>query len=135
MASFRSAMGQSQWTPLDAMPPVAKAFANCGNWLKAEIGPPTAQEFIQRVGLPCVANYMESFANIKGRHINFNFYSYQAGDCLSTHDDTDDIYSYDRGQRPPTRRLALVTYFHQEWQPRLGGRTHALYREERSCGQ
>ena len=120
-ASFREAMEQSKWTALAEMSLVAKAFENCGNWMKAEIGPNEGNQFIQRVGLPCVAEYIESFPNIKGRHINFNYYSYGAGDCLSTHDDTDDAYTYVQGKRPPTRRLALATYFHEEWQPDWGG--------------
>jgi len=130
MAAFRKAMEGSTWTPLAEMPLVAKAFSNCGNWLKAEIGQMEAHGFMQRVGLPCVAEYMESFPNIKGRHINFNYYSYKAGDCLPTHDDTDDAYSYSQGHRPPTRRLALVTYFHQEWQPDWGGEL-ILYEEKK----
>ena len=121
MTSLREATERSKWIPLAEMPAVAKAFANCGNWLKAEIGPKEANVFIQRVGLPCVADYIESFPNIKSRHVNFNYYSYKAGDCLSTHDDTDDAYSYAQGHLPPTRRLALVTYFHQEWEPDWGG--------------
>ena len=129
MATFRQAMEGSKWTALKEMPLVAKAFANCGNWLKAEIGPKEGGEFMHRVGLPCVAEYMESFPNIKGRHVNFNYYSYKAGDCLTTHDDTDDAYSYSQGHRPPTRRLALVTYFHQEWNPDWGGEL-ILYSEK-----
>jgi len=118
---FREAMDRSQWTELADMPPVAKAFQNCGNWRKAEIGQEEASHFMQRVGLPCVAEYVESFPNITGRHVNFNFYSYGAGDCLTTHDDTDDAYTYAQGRKPPTRRLALVTYFHEEWHPDWGG--------------
>ena len=83
---------------------------------------------MERVGLPCVAEYVESFPNITGRHINFNYYSYGVGDCLSTHDDTDDAYTYAQGRVPPTRRLALATYFHDEWQPDWGGEL-ILYKE------
>ncbi len=118
---FREAMDHSTWTALHNMPPVAQAFQNCGNWLKAEIAPAEGTRFMDRVGLPCVAEYIESFPNITGRHINFNYYSYGVGDCLSTHDDTDDAYTYAQGRIPPTRRLALVTYFHEEWQPDWGG--------------
>jgi len=118
---FREAMARSKWIALFDMLPVAQAFPNCGNWLKAEIDPSEAAHFIQRVGLSCIAAYVESFPNIKARHVNFNFYSYGAGDCLSTHDDTDDAYSYAQGRRPPTRRLALATYFHEEWHPDWGG--------------
>lgn len=128
---FREAMDHSSWMALADMPPVAQAFQNCGNWLKAEIQPAEGSRFIERVGLPCVAEYVESFPNITGRHINFNYYSYGVGDCLSTHDDTDDAYTYAQGKIPPTRRLALATYFHEEWQPDWGGEL-ILYKETRS---
>jgi len=118
---FREAMARSKWTALSDMPPVAQAFPNCGNWRKADIDHSEAAHFLQRVGMSCIAAYIESFPNIKGRHVNFNFYSYGAGDCLSTHDDTDDIYSYAQGRRPPIRRLAVATYFHEEWHPDWGG--------------
>jgi len=125
---FREAMKGSTWTALAHMPAVAKAFQNCGNWLKAEMAPTEGNRFMERVGLPCVAEHMESFPNITGRHINFNYYSYGVGDCLSTHDDTDDAYTYAQGRIPPTRRLALATYFHDEWQPDWGGEL-ILYKE------
>lgn len=127
---FREAMDHSTWTALVDMPPVADAFQNCGNWLKSEIAPAEGKHFIERVGLPCVAEHIESFPNITGRHINFNYYSYGSGDCLSTHDDTDDAYTYAQGKIPPTRRLALATYFHDEWQPDWGGEL-IMYRETR----
>ena len=125
---FREAMKESTWTALADMPPVAQAFQQCGNWLKAEMASSEGNQFMERVGLPCVAEYMESFPNIIGRHINFNYYSYGVGDCLSTHDDTDDAYTYAQGEIPPTRRLALATYFHEEWQPDWGGEL-ILYKE------
>ena len=133
-ATFREAMARTNWLALADMPPVARAFPNCGNWLKAEIGGKEASHFIQRVGLPCVAEYVESFPDIKGRHINFNYYSYAAGDCLPTHDDTDDAYSYAQGKKPPTRRLALATYFHEEWYPDWGGEL-IMYRSPHSPDQ
>jgi SM-20-related protein len=125
---FREAMDRSSWTALADMPPVAHAFQNCGNWLRAEMAPGEGTRFLERVGLPCVADYMESIPNIIGRHINFNYYSYGPGDCLSTHDDTDDAYTYAKGKIPPTRRLALATYFHEEWQTDWGGEL-ILYKE------
>ncbi len=118
---FREAMEQVTWKTLSDMPPVAQAFQNCGNWLKAEIASLEGSRFLERVGLPCIAEYIESFPNIIGRHINFNYYSYGVGDCLSTHDDTDEAYAYAEGKIPPTRRLALATYFHEEWHPDWGG--------------
>ena len=131
-AMFREAMARSNWTALVDMPPVARAFPNCGNWLKADIEGKEGSHFMQRVGLPCVAEYVESFPNIRGRHVNFNYYSYGAGDCLPTHDDTDDAYTYASGRTPPTRRLALATYFHEEWHPDWGGEL-ILYRSHPSA--
>lgn len=128
MSHFRSAMARSTWTSLADMPPVARAFQNCGNWLKSEISPDEGRHFINRVGLPCIADYVESFPNIKGRHINFNYYSYGAGDCLSTHDDTDEAYAYAEGKQPPTRRIALATYFHERWESDWGGEL-IIYKE------
>lgn len=125
---FREAMDRSTWTALADMPPVAKAFQTCGNWLKAEMASLEGSHFMERVGLSCVAEYIESFPNITGRHVNFNYYSYGSGDCLSTHDDTDDSYTYSQGRIPPTRRLALATYFHDDWQPDWGGEL-ILYKE------
>lgn len=127
---FQEAMDRSTWTALDEMAAVANAFQNYGNWLKAEIAPSEGNRFLERVGLPCVAEYVESFPNITGRHSNFNYYSYGVGDCLSTHDDTDDLYTYAHGKILPTRRLALATYFHEEWQLDWGGEL-IMYRETR----
>jgi hypothetical protein len=50
-------------------------------------------------------------------------YSYGAGDCLLTHDDTaqaGDSVVLTAGASP-LRRLAVVTYLHDEWQPDWGG--------------
>ncbi len=120
-AMFRKAMAQASWKSLADMPAVAQAFQNCGNWVKAEMGQPEGETFLNKLSLPCIANYVESFPNIKQRHINFNYYSYGVGDCLSTHDDTDEAYAAQTQPPPPLRRLALVTYFHSEWNPDWGG--------------
>lgn len=118
---FQEAMKRSTWKALSDLPAVSRAFPHCGNWTKAEIGPEEAGRFLSRLELPCIADYIESFPNIKQRHVNFNYYSYRAGDCLSTHDDTDEAYVAPGDPRPPLRRLALATYFHSEWQPDWGG--------------
>ncbi len=115
---FREGMNAVSWKSLKDMPAVSKAFPDCGNWGKAEIGAEQGQKFMERVSLSCIAEYIESFPNIKQRHINFNYYSYGEGDCLSTHDDTDEAYS---SGPQPLRRLALATYFHDEWNPDWGG--------------
>ena len=85
------------------------------------MGQTEGETFLNKLSLPCIANYVESFPNIKQRHINFNYYSYGVGDCLSTHDDTDEAYAAKTQPPPPLRRLALVTYFHSEWNPDWGG--------------
>lgn len=121
METFRAAMTRSTWTSLSDMPAVAKAFPNTGNWRKAEISPPEARLFLDKLSLACIADYMESFPNITQRHVNFNYYSYGVGDCLPTHDDTDDAYTSDRYPPPPLRRLALVAYVHPEWHTDWGG--------------
>lgn len=116
--AFREGMRSVSWKGLQDMPAVSKAFPNCGNWMKAEIAAEQGQMFLEKVTLPCIADYIESFPNITQRHINFNYYSYGEGDCLSTHDDTDEAYS---AEPQPLRRIALVTYFHEEWNPDWGG--------------
>ncbi len=121
METFRTAMRQATWTGLLDMPAVSRAFPQSGNWLKADIGPHERRLFLDRLSLPCIAEYMESFPNIRQRHVNFNYYSYGAGDCLPTHDDTDEAYAADRHHPPPLRRLALATYVHTEWHSDWGG--------------
>ena len=118
---FQDAMFSARWKSLNEMPEVSAAFPNCGNWLKAEIASAEAKVFLDRLALPCVADYVESFPHIKQRHLSFSFYSYGAGDCLSTHDDTDEAYSPDRQPYRALRRVALATYLHEEWQPDWGG--------------
>jgi SM-20-related protein len=118
---FLDAMKRTTWKDLAAMPAVARAFPNCGNWNKGDIEQREREAFLDKVSLPCIADYIESFPNIKQRHLNFNYYSYGVGDSLSVHDDTDEAYVAADGPRPPLRRLALVTYFHEKWEPDWGG--------------
>jgi SM-20-related protein len=120
-AVFRNGMTESKWKSLGEMPEVSAAFPNCGNWLKAEIGQIEAQALLDKLSLPCIAEYMESFSNITQRHLSFSYYSYGVGDCLSTHDDTDEAYSRDRQPYRALRRIALATYVHEEWNPDWGG--------------
>jgi SM-20-related protein len=117
---FREGMNQAAWKSLSDLPNVREDFPHSGNWAKADIGPTQGQRLLSRLQLPCIREYMETFPNIVGRHLGFNYYSYASGDCLLTHDDTDQGHSM--GGRPaPLRRIALVTYFHEEWQPDWGG--------------
>ncbi len=120
-AYFQEAMTRTKWNALSEMPAVSAAFPNSGNWLKGEIGQAEAQVFLSKLSLPCIADYIESFPDIKERHLNFNFYSYGVGDCLPTHDDTDEAYPRDRESYRALRRIACATYFHDEWQPDWGG--------------
>lgn len=117
---FREGMNHAAWKSLSELPNVREDFPNSGNWAKAEIGPQQGRRFLSRVQLPCIQEYIESFPNITGRHVGFSYYSYSAGDCLLTHDDTDQ--GHPMGGRPaPLRRIAVVTYFHEEWRSDWGG--------------
>ncbi|MFM8541477.1 MAG: 2OG-Fe(II) oxygenase family protein [Nitrospira sp.] len=120
LTEWRAAMNRQSWTSLSEMPAVARAFPNAGNWAKAPIAGPEGAKLLDRLSLPCLASYMESFPSIKGRQLSFSYYSYAAGDCLPTHDDTDDAYAL-TGTVKPTRRIAMVAYFHATWEPDWGG--------------
>lgn len=117
---FREQMNQAVWKSLSDLQHVREDFPDSGNWAKAEIGPSEGQRFLSRVQLPFIRDYIESFPNIVGRHLGFSYYSYAAGDCLLTHDDTDQGRHVD-GRHALLRRIAVVTYFHEEWQPDWGG--------------
>jgi SM-20-related protein len=117
---FRDKMNVAPWKSLSDLPNVRKDFPNSGNWTKAEIGPEEGQRLLSRLQLPCIRNHIESFPNIVGRHVGFSYYSYSAGDCLLTHDDTDQGRLV-AGRRAPQRRIAVVTYVHEEWLPDWGG--------------
>lgn len=117
---FREAMKRTAWKSLADLPHVREDFPNSGNWAKAEIAPPEGQRFLSRLELPCIQEHVESFPQIVGRHVGFNYYSYASGDCLRTHDDTDQGYESE-GKRAPLRRIAVVTYFHETWHPDWGG--------------
>lgn len=117
---IREKMKQASWKSLSDLPHVQEDFPNSGNWAKAEIGPEEGQRFLSRLQIPCIRDHIESFPNIIGRHVGFNYYSYSAGDCLLTHDDTDQGRLVE-GRRAPKRRIAVVAYVHEEWQPDWGG--------------
>jgi SM-20-related protein len=119
--AIRDGMGRTKWMSLKEMPQVSRDFPNCGNWKKGEIGQAEAGLFLQRLSLSCIMRYMESFPDIVGRHMNFNYYSYGAGDALLTHDDTVQQSLAVGTQKPPLRRIAVVAYVHEEWQPDWGG--------------
>ncbi len=117
---FREAMARAAWKSLVDLPKVREDFPNSGNWAKAEIAPHQGQRFLSRLQLRGIQEYMESFPNIVGRHMGFSYYSYAAGDCLLTHDDTDQGYAVN-GKQAPLRRIAVVSYFHDEWHSDWGG--------------
>ncbi len=120
-AFFREAMSRTKWKALSEMPEVLAAFPDSGNWMKGEIGSAEAQVFVEKLSLPCIADYIESFPNITARHLSFNFYTYGVDDCLPTHDDTDEAYGRERQTYRALRRIACATYFHEEWNPDWGG--------------
>lgn len=120
---FRDAMRRSSWQALQDMPQVRASFPNCGNWEKGRIAFPEANRLLERLAYPCIESYMESFSGITGRSLSFSYYSYGSGDCLLTHDDTAQAGA-PAGADSRTgvfRRLALVSYVHEEWQPDWGG--------------
>ena len=132
MDIVQAAMNRSNWTSLSDMPAVSQAFPNTGNWRKAGMGGEERQLFLNKLSLSCIAEYIESFPNITQRHVNFNYYSYGAGDCLPTHDDTDDAYRAGHHPPPPLRRLAVATYVHRQWHTDWGGEL-VLYHEQRDA--
>lgn len=117
---FREGMERAVWQKLSDLPKVQANFPNAGNWAKAAIGQAHGQRLLERLSMRCIEDYIESFPNISSRHLSFSYYSYAAGDCLLTHDDTDEGYALG-GSHAPLRRLALVSYFHDEWQSDWGG--------------
>ena len=127
---FREGMQQAAWKGLADLPKVRDDFPNAGNWAKAEIDRVQGQRLLSRLQLPCIQSYMESFPDIVGRHVGFSYYSYAAGDCLLTHDDTDQGYAME-GTTSPRRRLAMVSYFHDEWRSDWGGEL-IIYRKRKA---
>jgi len=134
--TFRRAMQGAPWTTLDHLRHTRETFPGCGNWWKGEIARPEASLLLERLDLPCIKTYMESFPRITGRHMNFNYYSYGAGDCLPTHDDTAPTGQAARSaQDVPLRRLAVATYFHEEWHPDWGGELMVYRKRSTSHGR
>ena len=127
---FREGMQQVAWKRLADLPKVREDFPNAGNWAKAEIDRVQGQRLLSRLQLPCIQSYMESFPDIVGRHVGFSYYSYAAGDCLLTHDDTDQGYAME-GTTAPCRRLAMVSYFHDVWRSDWGGEL-IIYRKRKA---
>lgn len=110
---------RATWRTLSEMPHVRATFPDCGNWGKAALSQPEAGRLLERLSLPCIERYIESFPSIRRRHVSFSYYAYAAGDCLLTHDDTVQTADPANAGHGPSllRRLALVTYLHDEWQP------------------
>ncbi len=140
--TFLAAMEQAEWKKRSEIQATNLAFPNCGDWLKAQIGPTEGSTLLDRIALPCIANYIESFSHIKQRHMSFSYYSYGVGDCLSTHNDTDEQYARDdpnpgQGPQPLSaqRRIAVVTYFHQEWEHDWGGELIVYDSRKKKDGQ
>ena len=131
---FREAMDRANWNALSELPHVREDFPNSGNWSKAEIAQPQAQMLLRRLPMKPIQEYVESFPGITGRHLGFSYYSYGAGDCLLTHDDTAQGYQT-IGKAAPLRRLAMVTYFHEEWESDWGGELIVYAPESESSGK
>lgn len=121
MARFRQAMQDARWVARDEMPDTRAGFAGCGNWQKAEIGEPERNALVERVLLPFVADFVNSFDGVVGRIMSFNYFSYASGDCLSLHTDERSDRLDDPRRNSTTRRVALATYFHETWDVNWGG--------------
>lgn len=117
---FREGMNKAAWKQLSDLENVRQDFPNSGNWAKAEIGSAEGKHFLSRLQLSCIQEHVESFPNIIGRHVGFSYYSYSSGDCLLTHDDTDQG-RLTVGRPSLRRRIAVVSYLHEEWKPDWGG--------------
>tara|TARA_B100000315_G_scaffold196501_1_gene187603 strand:+ start:6719 stop:7372 length:654 start_codon:yes stop_codon:yes gene_type:complete len=117
---FQNAMNEATWKRLADMPAVSRAFPNCGNWSKGDIGHQERERFLNKINLPCIADYTGCPPDSKQAHLNLNYFSYQVGDCLSIHDDT--IKTDETSQQPSSiRRLAIAAFFHDEWDVDWGG--------------
>jgi len=133
-AVFRRGLASAPWKSLAEMPQVGTAFPNCGNWAKAEMAGHEAAFLLQRLALPCIAGYIESFPDIRRRHMSFSYYSYAPGDCLVTHDDTVQPAPGAPACSPALlRRIALVSYLHEEWHPDWGGELMIYAKGENGC--
>ena len=119
-ARYREAMQRSEWVARGSMKDTSKSFPGCGNWGKAGIHEPERSAFLQRVMMPFISEFIESFEGVVGRVMSFNYFNYGVGDCLSLHSD-------ERADEPPTpgrsvtRRVAVATYFHDVWDVNWGG--------------
>jgi SM-20-related protein len=126
------AMQRSSWQPLLDLPGVHSAFPNCGNWRKGRMAFPEVGRLLERLALPYIEQYMESVVGITGRSLSFSYYSYGSGDCLLTHDDRTQPAgpAFIDARTPSRRRLALVSYLHEEWEPDWGGEL-IIYKADR----
>jgi len=121
MARFRQAMQAARWVARDQMSETRSGFPGCGNWQKAALGEPERNALVERVLMPFVVDYVNSFDGAVGRVMSFNYFSYACGDCLSLHDDERTGRLDDPRRNSVTRRVALATYFHDRWDVNWGG--------------
>lgn len=121
MAKFRRAMRDAAWTSREQMPDTRDTFPGCGNWQKGEIVEPERSALVERVLMPFVADFVDSFDGVVGRVMSFNYFSYAEGDCLSLHSDERSDRHDDARRNSLTRRVALATYVHDRWEVDWGG--------------
>jgi len=132
MTRFRNAMQSAPWVARQDMSDTSGSFPGCGNWLKAEIADPERSAFIERVLMPFIAEYIDSFPNVVGRVMSFNYFNYAMGDCLSLHSDERSEREDDERRETIARRIALTSYVHERWDANWGG--ELIIYDERSPG-
>jgi len=132
---FLDAMENASWKSLMDLPNSVRSFPNCGNWLKGVVPQKDRERFLSKIDLSCISDLIDSFPNIKERHLNLSYYSYGVGDSLSTHDDTAEDYIEPHHGSTHIRRLAMVAYFHEEWHPDWGGELIVYEKKETKGGK
>jgi SM-20-related protein len=64
MTRYRGAMQRSDWITRGSMEDTAKSFPGCGDWGKAVIQEPERDSFLQRVMMPFVTDFVDSFEDV-----------------------------------------------------------------------
>ena len=116
-------MSQAEWRSLSDLQKVKEDFPNSVNWASGDR--PGSRAAIAFRVCNCRA-YSHTWSPFRisqaGTWVSTALFIYaiRGWDCLLTHDDTDQGYAME-GVTVPRRRIALVSYFHDEWRSDWGG--------------